>query len=110
MKMFYIAHPFTGDEAKNRFKVKKIKKILQSGYPQYCFVSPIDEFGEYNLLHYSDVLALCFELLSRSDGIVLCDGWENSKGCVSELAYAKQNEMEIRYFYGNILSKDKLEE
>lgn len=105
MQVFYISHPYTGDMVKNLRKAKEIKHKLQTMYPDICFVSPLDEFGEYVELSYPKVLALCLELLSRCDGIVLCEGWVESKGCNAEYAFALQRGLDVKYSYGAILTE-----
>lgn len=104
MLLYYISHPFTGNPVENLRKAKEIKNKLQTVYPDVCFLSPLDEFGAYSDLPYPKVLALCLELLSRCDGIVLCEGWEKSKGCNAEYAFAIQQGLEIRYGYGALLT------
>ena len=39
MKMMYISHPFTGNEAMNRIDATRVKKTLQLTYPNICFVT-----------------------------------------------------------------------
>lgn len=97
MKMMYISHPFTGNEAVNRADATQVKKTLQLTYPSVCFVNPLDEFSDNDKLEYCTALSLAMELLSRCDGIILCRGWEKSTGCRAEKAYALKAGMEIKY-------------
>lgn len=97
MKMMYISHPFTGNEAMNRIDATRVKKTLQLTYPNICFVNPLDEFGDNEKLEYCTALSLAMELLSRCDGVIFCRGWEKSVGCRAEMAFALKTEMEIRY-------------
>ena len=97
MKMMYISHPFTGNEAMNRINATRVKKTLQLTYSNICFVNPIDEFGDNENLKYCAALSLAMELLSRCDGVIFCQGWENSVGCRAEMAFALKPGMAIRY-------------
>ena len=98
MDLVYIAHPYTGNPIENIKDAKRIKRKLQYMYADDCFVSPLDEFGEYTSLDYTDVLALCFKLLSKCDRIVFCKDWQHSQGCRAEMAYAKFKGIQISYF------------
>lgn len=97
MKMMYISHPFTGNEAMNHVDATRVKKTLQLTYPNICFVNPLDEFGDNDKLEYCTALSLAMELLSRCDGVIFCRGWDNSVGCRAEMAFALKTGMEIRY-------------
>ncbi len=99
MELYYISHPYTsnGDTRDNIKQSREIKKKLQMGYPDICFVNPLDEFGEYFGFDYHRVLAYCLKLLSKCDGIVMCGEWNKSKGCQAELAYATFKGLDITY-------------
>lgn len=54
------------------------------------FVSPIHQLGAmYDDMSYIQGLNQCLELLNKCDSIFLCDGWKESKGCISEYAFAR---------------------
>ena len=89
MTLIYIAHPF-GGEQENVEKVEKIIKGLLHKHPDCTFYSPLHATGfMYSQLTYLDGMEHCFEALSRCDELWLCEGWEKSRGCNMEYAFAK---------------------
>lgn len=46
---------------------------------------------------YSQFMAVDFKLIDLSEAIFMLDGWQNSKGAKSELAYAKSLNKKIMY-------------
>lgn len=104
MDLIYIAHPYTDNPSENLEDAKRIKRTLQSIYPNDCFVSPLDEFSDYVDLEYTTVLALCFKLLSKCDSIVFCKNWKQSQGCRAEMAFAKFKDIPIMYFVSGTMA------
>ena len=45
MKRYYISHPFTGCEGKNREDAERIRAALKKKYPDICFINPLGMFG-----------------------------------------------------------------
>ena len=89
MKLIYLAHPYGGDPA-NVEKVEQILKRLLHRFPALTFYSPLHALGfAYSQLIYMDGMEHCFEMLSRCDELWLCAGWQRSRGCNMEYAYAK---------------------
>ena len=68
MKKYYLSHPYTGNEAENIASARRKKVKLQ---------------------------ASCIFLLKDCDAMILCDGWQDSKGCQEEYAYAKDNGIRV---------------
>ncbi|MPM33543.1 hypothetical protein SDC9_80119 [bioreactor metagenome] len=88
MKLIYVAHPYQGMK-ENEEKADKIIKELYKRYPEHSFVSPIHGIRcGYDDVTISEGLSYCLKLLSKCDGIILCNGWENSVGCTAEAALA----------------------
>lgn len=97
MKLIYLAHPYGGDPA-NVEKVEQIIKKLLHRFPALTFYSPLHALGfVYSQLTYMDGMEHCFEALSRCDELWLCAGWEHSRGCNMEYAYAKGKGMPIKF-------------
>lgn len=44
-----------------------------------------------NVLMYQKGLDICLGLLGHCDILVLCDGWEQSRGCKGEYEYAQKH-------------------
>ena len=89
MRVIYLAHPYGGDE-KNVEDAKQIVRQLVKKFPGIVFLSPLQAAGfYYNDIPYIQGMGHCIELLSRCDELWLCDGWQDSKGCCMEYAFAK---------------------
>jgi hypothetical protein len=89
MKLIYIAHPFDGKQ-ENVDKVQAIILDLALKLPDHTFYSPLHATGfMYSQLTYLDGMEHCFEALNRCDELWLCEGWQDSRGCNMEYAFAK---------------------
>jgi hypothetical protein len=101
MTKIYVNHPF-GGLAKNKKNADSVLKWLQEDMGVFpikepfgsdthnIFLSPIHMFGHlYNKVDYDTGIGWCIDLLSGCDAIVMCNGWENSIGCINELKAAK---------------------
>lgn len=96
MKRYYISHPFTGNEEKNKADADRIRAALKHANPEICFMNPLGMFGNKDT-DYCTALADAMELLSVCDGIIFCPGWEDSTGCRAEKAFAMQQGIEIMH-------------
>lgn len=103
MKTIYISHPYGGDFM-NEIKADTVRKELKRKYPDVCFVNPLGMFGDEKT-DYIEALSDALELLSRCDGMVSCDGWEDSVGCKAEIAFCKQKGIPYHHvdFVGELL-------
>jgi hypothetical protein len=96
MKRIYVAHPY-GGKPENKNKVERIVKDLARENPLILYISPIHATGFlYNDVDYLTGMDYCFELLSLCDELILCEGWENSRGCNMEKAFAEKHGIPIR--------------
>lgn len=88
-KLVYIAHPYGGKES-NKLKIDKIMNDLVMNDSEHDYVSPIHNYGFMYLTgdEYQRGLDICLGLLSHCDVLVLCDGWETSRGCKGERYHA----------------------
>ena len=97
MRMIYIAHPFGGDP-ENVTKVEAIILDLVLKIPDHTFYSPLHATGFlYDKLNYIDGMDHCFEALRRCDELWLCEGWQDSRGCNMEYAFAKGKGIPIKF-------------
>jgi hypothetical protein len=95
-KVVYVAHPFQGKK-ENVESVEKYILNFVKKYPNYTFYSPLHATGfYYHEKSWEDGMKDCLEVLSRCDELWLCPGWENSKGCQTEIAWAQEHNMPIR--------------
>lgn len=97
MKIFYVSHPYTGDEEKNRKEARDITAMLKDHYPQYIFINPLDAMRYTTGLPYEESIKQCLELLQICDGIIMTGDWKNSVGCNKEFMAASGCGMEITY-------------
>ena len=89
MRMIYIACPFDGKQ-ENIDKVQAIILDLALKLSDHTFYSPLHATGFlYEELSYLDGMEHCFEALGRCDELWLCEGWQDSRGCNMEYAFAK---------------------
>ena len=87
----YIAHPYTGDEERNRERALKAEEMLRKATPHARFFNPVGRLSEqYEALSYVEVMTRCLEALAECDGIVLCGAWETSPGCRIEMNMARR--------------------
>ena len=96
MKRYYISHPYTGDEEKNKMDADRIRAALKEAHPGICFMNPLGMFGNKDT-DYFIALADAMELLSVCDAVIFCPGWENSCGCRAEKAFVIQQGIKIMY-------------
>lgn len=95
MKIYYVSHPFTGNEKKNRKDARRITAMLKKAYPQYIFINPLDAMRYTTGLPYEDSLEQCLELLIICDGIIMTGKWQGSEGCARECIAAAFARKEI---------------
>ena len=87
----YIAHPYTGDEVRNRKRALRAEELLRKATPNVSFYNPVGRLSEqYEALSYVEVMTRCIEALAECDGIVLCGAWETSPGCRIEMNMARR--------------------
>lgn len=96
MKRYYISHPYTGNEEKNKADADRIRAALKEANPSICFMNPLWMFGNKDT-YYCTTLADALELLSSCEAVIFCPGWEDSTGCRAEKAFALQQGIRIMY-------------
>ena len=95
----YIAHPYTGDEERNRERALRAEEVLRQATPNAEFFNPVGRMTEqFKALSYVEVMNHCLAELALCDGIVLCGKWEDSPGCRMEAKHAKA--LEIPRWFG----------
>ena len=80
----YIAHPYTGDEERNRERALRAEELLRKATPQTAFYNPVGRMSEskqFASMPYAEVIAICLGELARCDGVVFCGDWKESAGC-----------------------------
>lgn len=94
MAMIYVSHKFAGDPA-NMERAKKITHDLQVNDPENCYICPLLAFSHlrYNEMGYDEEMALCIDLLSVSDALIVVS--DISKGVKKEIDFARLVGMEV---------------
>ena len=94
MAMIYVSHRFGGDPA-NMERAKKITHGLQVNDPENCYICPLTAFSHlgYNEIGYNEEMALCIDLLSVSDVLIVAS--DVSKGVQKEIDFARLVGMEV---------------
>ena len=92
--LLYISHKYGGDPA-NIDRAKKITHDLQVNDPENCYICPLTAFShlEYNEMGYDEEMALCIDLLSVADVLIVAS--EPSKGVQKEIDFARLVGMEV---------------
>lgn len=84
MKMWYISHPYTGNEEQNKKEAREIAAKLKKENPNVIVVNPLDFFTYAENLEYEEILQQCLEMLRQCDAIVMTGKWQYSRGCIAE--------------------------
>ena len=92
--LVYVAHRYFGDPA-NMERAKKITHDLQLNDPENCYICPLMAFShlEYNEMGYDEEMALCIDLLSVSDVMIVAS--DISDGVQKEIDFARLVGMEV---------------
>ena len=99
----YVSHPYGGDK-ENRDKVASLIRKLQTEYPTYLFISPISAFSFlYDVTEYQEGLNMCLWLLDKCDEMWVFGEYEDSVGCMSEIAYCQNYLIPYRIIKQNCL-------
>ena len=98
MNMHYLSHPFSGDEEKNRAAAEAIQRELQEKHPRVIYVNPLANFKALAGMEYDTIMGYCLELLYKCRAITMTGDYRASKGCMIELAYAREYHIPV-FFY-----------
>ena len=94
MAMIYVSHKFGGDPA-NMERAKKITHDLQVNDQENCYICPLIAFSHlgYNEIGHDEEMALCIDLLSVSDILIVAS--DVSDGVKEEIDCARMVGMEV---------------
>ena len=94
--IYYVSHAYGGDP-ENLEKAKKITHDLQVNDTENCYICPLNAFShlEYKELGYEQEMALCLDILSVSDILIVAS--EISEGVKREIEFAELVGMEVKY-------------
>lgn len=93
MKRIYISAPITGceDTAEERF-TDAVRLAREHGF---VAVNPYAE--NKNFGRWGDAIVAGLRLLRMCDCIMLCDGWQDSRGCRIEQQFANGAGIEVLF-------------
>lgn len=94
MAMIYVSHKFAGDPA-NMERAKKITHDLQVNDTENCYICPLMAFSHlgYNEIGHDEEMALCIDLLSVSDILIVAS--DVSDGVQKEIDFARMVGMDV---------------
>lgn len=99
-ELVYISHPYGGDDGNLR-KTETDVTYYRAKNQHTLPISPVLMWRKlYYMLPYEDGLEMCLDLLSRCDRLYLCKGWQASRGCMAEWAFAVAKGIPIEYEEG----------
>mgnify|MGYP000912865828 CR=1 FL=1 len=97
----YIAHPYTGDEERNRERALRAEELLRKATPQTAFYNPVGRISaskQFAGRSYAEVMVEGLSKLAECDGIVFCGDWKESTGCRIEAQVAQR--LSLPRWYG----------
>ena len=94
--MYYVSHIFQG-KPENLERAKKITHDLQIKDTENCYICPLLAFSYlgYNEIGYEEEMALCEDLLTVCDKLIVAS--DVSEGVKREISLAEKCKMEIEY-------------
>ena len=100
MKWYYISHPYTGNEEENRKKAADVQRHLHEMYADIMCINPLAMFAPLAALSYEEVMTYCLEVMQPADAVIMCRGYEKSRGCMREYEAAKQGGKTVLFYEG----------
>jgi hypothetical protein len=94
--MVYVSHKF-GGKPENLERAKKITHDLQTKDTENCYICPLLAFSHlgYNEIGYEEEMALCLDLMTVCDKLIVASGL--SEGVKREIDLAERCKMEVEY-------------
>ena len=92
--LIYISHRYQG-KPENMERAKKITHDLQVNDTENCYICPLMAFSHlgYNEIGHDEEMALCIDLLSVSDILIVAS--DVSDGVQKEIDFARMVGMEV---------------
>ena len=100
MKWYYISHPYTGNEKENRKKAADVQRHLHEMYADIMCINPLAMFAPLAELSYEKIMTYCLEALRQADAVIMCRGYEKSRGCMREYEAAKREGIPVLFHEG----------
>jgi len=94
--IIYLSGKYSGDVKKNIQDARTVAASLwEIGYTVHCPHCNTANFEDLCSASYYDYIRGDLEILARCDAMVLLEGWQESKGAVTERAFAEKIGMPI---------------
>lgn len=100
MKWYYISHPYTGNEEENRKKAADVQRHLHEMYADIMCINTLAMFAPLAELPYEKIMTYCLEALRQADAVIMCRGYEKSRGCMREYEAAKREGIPVIFYKG----------
>ena len=100
MKWYYISHPYTGNEEENRKKAADVQRHLHEMYADIMCINPLTMFAPLAALSYEEIMTYCLEAMRQADAVIMCRGYEKSRGCMREYEAAKREGIPVLFYEG----------
>ena len=104
MKRIYLSLPIknTGYTTKERMKyADEVRRFLELRYgvrnENVIVITPFDVNENEDKDSYARKMGNDIEVLLECDAIYMCEGWQNSKGCMAEFEVARIYGKEIMF-------------
>ena len=104
MKRIYLSLPIkdTGYTTKERMKyADEVRRLLELRYgvrnENVIVITPFDVNENEDKDSYARKMGNDIEALLECDAIYMCEGWQNSKGCMAEFEVARVYGKEIMF-------------
>jgi hypothetical protein len=93
-KLYYFAHPYTGNEERNfLLATSRTQELLDMGYKVLSPITYTHPLHGTRERTYGFWMDLCLSLVRHCDGIIFAPGWQKSKGCVLEFEHSEGKEI-----------------
>ena len=103
MKSIYISLPISGHEDDYEQRLDEAVEYVKTNYPEYeQIITPKEvavrlEFYKPNKPKYKDYLLASLKEIRHCDAILMSKGWQDSSGCLVEIAFAEAIGLTILY-------------
>ena len=96
--IIYVSHPY-GGLFSNKEKIMKVIDELSKKDPENAYICPV---LLYDRLYFDEPYEIgihrCLEIEKHCSKIIMCEGWQQSKGCNDEFNFAVLKGIPVDYY------------